>query len=159
MQTSTEFAALFRRDLTRLRQQIESFPDDDKLWSTVAGVENPAGNLALHLEGNLREFIGRQMCGIPFVRVRPREFSDKGLTREELCRRVDALIASLPAAIESMPDGKLAEPFPEEFQGRTLSCRQFLIHLYGHFNYHLGQIDYLRRVLTGSGPVDYARLS
>lgn len=60
MTAKNDLAALFRRDLTRLGQQIAAFPNDEALWLTLPGVANTAGNLSLHIEGNLREFVGRQ---------------------------------------------------------------------------------------------------
>ena len=58
---ATELAALFARDLRRLQQQLDAFPDDATVWATAPGVTNSAATLALHLEGNLREYIGRQL--------------------------------------------------------------------------------------------------
>src|SRR5579871_6639355 len=86
-----DLAALLRRDLTRLRQQIEAFPDDGSVWQTGPGVSNSAGNLALHLEGNLREYIGRRLGGIAYERNRPGEFSQKGLSRTALAARIESL--------------------------------------------------------------------
>lgn len=63
MSLKTELSHLFRRDLARLQQEVNAFNDDQGLWLRLPGVENTAGNLVLHLEGNLREFIGRQLGG------------------------------------------------------------------------------------------------
>jgi uncharacterized damage-inducible protein DinB len=138
------FAPLFERDLNRLIKEITAFPNDEQLWQTPPGVTNSAGNLALHLEGNLREFIGRQIGGVAYTRQRQAEFDTKGLTREDLVARIEAtrelVLASLPAA-------KMDEIFPENVLGEPLTTRHFLLHLYGHLNYHLGQINYLRRLL------------
>ena len=76
---STDLAALYFRDLTRVVQELQAFPDTAAWWATAPGVTNAAGTLALHLEGNLREYIGRQLGRIPFTRDRPREFSDRGI--------------------------------------------------------------------------------
>ena len=65
MSTAGDLAFLFSRDLTKLGQQIGAFPNDEMLWETFPGVLNPAGNLALHIEGNLREFVGRQLGQLP----------------------------------------------------------------------------------------------
>jgi len=159
MAFSLELAEIFRRDLTRLAQQMEAFPEDGLLWEVVPGVTNSAGNLALHLEGNLREFIGRILGGQEYVRVREREFADSGVSRAELQARALRLAEEIPAAIAGLSAEKLAEAYPVVVLGKPLSVQQFLIHLSGHFNYHLGQIDYLRRVLTGGASVNYAGLT
>lgn len=156
--TAAELAALFRRDLTRLGQQVRAFSEESLLWETLQGVENSAGNLTLHLEGNLREFVGRQLGAIAYTRVRPREFSDRDVPRDELVHRVDDLALRIPAVIEGLTAEALDGAYPENVLGVPMTTRQFLIHLYGHLNYHLGQIDYLRRILSGAGAVEYARL-
>ena len=158
MAFANDLAALFRRDLTRLAQQIEAFPDDRLLWLHAPGITNSAGNLALHLEGNLRAFIGRILGNVAYRRQREREFSEEGATRAELTARVKVLADRIPKVLESLTPQQLDAPYPEEVWGGKLATQQFLIHLSGHFNYHLGQIDYLRRALTGGKPITYAGL-
>jgi uncharacterized damage-inducible protein DinB len=147
---STELTALYRRDLARLARQLEAL-DDARLWQVVPGVTNSAGNLMLHLVGNLREFIGRQIGGVPYVRDRPREFSATGVPRHEMTTALAELATLIPGVLERITAERWDETFPENVLGEPLTNRQFVIHLYGHLNYHLGQIDYLRRVLTGEG--------
>ena len=77
MSITSELAALFSRDLAKLSQQIEAFPTDEALWQTLPGVKNAAGNLALHIEGNLREFVGRQLGDLAYQRKRDLEFSSR----------------------------------------------------------------------------------
>ena len=90
---SLELAALYRRDLIKLAMQVRAFPSDDLLWqASPPGVTNSAGNLALHLEGNLREYIGRQLGGVEYVRVRQREFDGKGIPVAEVAARIDGLV-------------------------------------------------------------------
>ena len=158
MNLGTEVAALFRRDLKRLAQEIEQFPDDASLWSAAPGVRNSAGNLALHLEGNLREYVGRQLGGVDYSRSRKQEFTATGLTRVEMKSRMEALASSIPDVIAGLSSADWERVYPQQVLGIPLSTAQFVIHLHGHFNFHLGQIDYLRRVLTQSGAVDFAPL-
>lgn len=155
---TTELAELFERDLTRLAQELRAFPDTATLWKAAPGVSNPAGNLALHLEGNLREFVGRQLGGVAYARQRPKEFGDSGLTAEELAGRIEETRDVVGATLRGMAPAALDQTYPEEVLGKPLTSRQFLIHLAGHLNYHLGQIDYLRRVLTGAGAIPLAGL-
>jgi hypothetical protein len=155
MAISTELAALFSRDLRRLVQQIEAFPTDESLWATAPGITNSAGNLALHLEGNLLEFIGRQIGGISYTRQRPLEFSTTGLTRAELAARIDTLRETITPVFAAANYDAI---FPENVLGQPLTTSQFVIHLNGHLNYHLGQIDYLRRLTTAHGAIPLAGL-
>lgn len=153
-----ELSALYARDLTRLIQQLNAFPDTATLWQTRAGITNSAGNLALHLEGNLREFIGRLLGHLDYQRDRPREFSDSGIEKAELIARLTAVRDEIPQVIAGLTVDELDADFPQVYVGRTLPNRQMLIHLAGHLSYHLGQIDYLRRVLTGDGAIPLADL-
>src|SRR5262245_19571908 len=148
MSITHELATLFSRDLTKLSKQIESFPADKLIWQTLPGVINPAGNLALHIEGNLSEFVGRQLGGLPYQRNRDLEFSSKAGSRAELSTRLAKLRESIPAVIEALKADALEKEYPQVVLDRPMSIGEFLIHLYGHLNWHLGQVDYLRRLLT-----------
>lgn len=158
MSTAKDLAPLFRRDLMRLGQQIEAFPNDEALWRTLPGVTNAAGNLALHIEGNLREYLGRQLGKLPYARNRELEFSLKGLSKHELGTRIVELQRSIPSVIEELSSEQMESDYPEVVLEAAMSTQRFLIHLYGHLNWHLGQIDYLRRILSGSGAIKQAVL-
>lgn len=158
MTFSADLADLFRRDLMTLVRQVEAFPSDEMLWQTVPGVANAAGNLVLHLEGNLREYVGRQLGGVPYTRDRALEFSARDVARHDLARRIIEVAELVPSVIRSLTAEQLEAEYPQVVLERPLSVHAFLTHLYGHFNWHLGQIDYLRRVLTGDGAVVRAAL-
>jgi hypothetical protein len=159
MSLSTDLADLFRRDLTRLLQQLDAFPDTAALWRTLPGVTNSAGNLIIHLEGNLREYIGRCIADIPYQRHRDAEFSSTGLTIDDLRPRIQQLIDSIPPAIAALTPDALAAIQSEPMAKKQMPTHQYLLHLYGHFNYHLGQIDYLRRISTTDAAIPLAQLS
>jgi len=153
---TSELANLFRRDLRRLQHQIEAFPSDSLLWQTLPGITNSAGNLTLHLEGNLREYIGRVLGGLPYSRTRELEFSTRDLPAIDLLVRIEALQQTIPGVVERLRSEDLARQYPFQVLERPLSTETFLIHLYGHFNRHAGQIEYLRRALTGHGAIPSA---
>ena len=157
MKLAQELAALFDRDLTRLEQELRAFPDTAALWAIAPGVSNAAGTLALHLEGNLREYIGRQLGRLEYTRDRPREFSARGVPQQELLDRVEQLRETIPPVIRGLAPEALARAYPEPYNGAAISTQQFLVHLLAHFNYHLGQIDYLRRVTTGDGAISFVK--
>ena len=110
---SKELAALFARDIERVMQELRAFPDTESIWKTAPGVSNAAGTLALHLEGNLREYIGRQLGQIAYTRDRPREFSARGMAREEVIARLEAVKASIPAVIAALTNEQLDAIYPE----------------------------------------------
>lgn len=158
MTTQGELAGFFRRDLSRLLQELQAFDDDAQLWKTTEGISNSAGNLALHLEGNLREYIGRQLGNTPYQRRREEEFAGLGVPRADLVKRLGDVSSIVVRAISELSDEVLLAPFPERVLGIDWSTQQFLFHLLSHCNYHLGQIDYLRRFLTGRGAIELAPL-
>lgn len=151
-------AALYSRDLTRLLQELRAFPNDDSLWRHAPGVKNSAGNLVLHLEGNLREYIGRQMGHVPYNRARDLEFSLTGASLEELVRRMEQVKELVVQVVSQLSDDELARVHPELVLEKNTTAHDLLVHLHGHLNYHLGQIDYLRRILTEGSAVAFAGL-
>lgn len=152
-----DIAELFYRDLTRLLQEVESFPDDAAPWRVLPGISNSAGNLVLHIEGNLRTYIGQELGAIPFERHRDSEFSTTGLSVAELRAKVQYLRETIPGVIGRLSGECLGEIQREEISGKRLATHQYLMHLYAHLSYHLGQIDYLRRICGGQ-PVAFVEL-
>jgi len=158
MSIAPDLAALFQRDLTRLLQQVQAFADDGVLWECPPGIANSCGNLILHLEGNLREYVGRVLGGVPYRRVREEEFTLKEVPIPVLIARIEDLISFVPSVVRQLSEDRLESVFPDSPMSSPISTRQFLIHLYGHLSYHLGQIDYLRRLLTRGAAIAYASL-
>ncbi len=153
MSFTRDLAVLFRRDLAMLYEQVKAFPDDQVLWQRLPGIANSPGNLVLHLEGNLREYIGRQLGKVPYSRQREMEFSSTGIGRAELGARIAELTTLIPGVLEGLSSAEMESEYPQVVLERALSTQAFLVHLYGHLNWHLGQIDYARRILTGDGAV------
>jgi uncharacterized damage-inducible protein DinB len=155
---ATDLAALFRRDLMRLAQELRAFPDDGPLWVKPPGINNSMGTLVLHLEANLRDYIGLQLGGVPYTRDRDREFSQTGLSIDDLRARIDSLASTIPEILAGLSEADLGGMYPKKGWSTPVSMAQLLIHLHGHLNYHLGQIDYLRRILTSAGAIDFVQL-
>ncbi|HJU84828.1 MAG TPA: DinB family protein [Holophagaceae bacterium] len=140
---------LFRRDLETLVREIELYPDDARLWAEVPGQPTSGGNLALHLVGNLRHFIGATLGGTGFVRHREAEFASKGLSRAALVAEIRSAAAEVEAALAALDPDRLDQPFPLEMGGGQLTTRRMLLHLATHLGFHMGQLDYHRRAATG----------
>ncbi len=138
---------IFRRDLLKLRQEIVSYQDDDKIWTVEKNISNSAGNLCLHLVGNLNTYIGAQLGGTGYVRNREAEFADKGLSREELIQKIEQTIEVVDATLATHDDTLLQQTYPTKVFAEPMSTGFFLIHLTSHLGYHLGQINYHRRLL------------
>jgi uncharacterized damage-inducible protein DinB len=138
---------LYRRDLEKLRQEIEAYKSEERIWSIDKDATNSAGNLALHLIGNLNHFIGAEIGKSGYVRQRDLEFSTKNTPRNELLRMIDDTIIVIENAIESMNDEDFTAIYPTNVFGNEMTTEWFLIHLTTHLAYHLGQINFHRRLL------------
>jgi hypothetical protein len=148
MTTTNWISVMMARDLRALRRELEAYADERDIWRIQPGISNSAGNLTLHLTGNLQYFIGTVLGSSGYVRDRDAEFNRRDVPRTELLRQVDAAIAALPL-LSRVSDADLAKPFPLPVAGVTLATGDFMIHLAAHFTWHLGQVDYHRRLLTG----------
>lgn len=143
--------SIFGRDLRALKRELEAYPTDAAVWTVAPGIENSGGTLALHLAGNLRHFIGARLGKSGYVRDRPAEFGRRDAPRTELLSEVEQAAKDVDAALARLSEPDLTRPFPDAVAGHRVSVGDFLIHLAAHTGYHLGQIDYHRRLTTKSG--------
>ncbi|MBA3522492.1 MAG: DinB family protein [Gemmatimonadales bacterium] len=151
-------AAILDRDLRALRRELEAYPDERDLWRLPPGVANSAGTLALHLAGNLQHYLGAVLGATGYVRDRPAEFAARDLPRAKLLQDSEAARAAVRAGTARLREQDLEADFPEVLGGARIQLGDYLVHLVSHFSYHLGQIDYHRRVVTGGvGSVDAVR--
>lgn len=148
---AADLLVLFRRDLAAFEREVALFPDDEALWRTQPGVANSAGNLALHVAGNLRHFAGTVLGGTGYVRDREAEFGRRSGPRTEVTAELRAALADLEAVLPGLSDAALAAPFPVAVAGVQPPTGRFLLHLAAHLAFHLGQSGYLRRALAVDG--------
>ena len=150
------YADILVRELERLIRQVEAYPDEADLWRTPGSTKNSAGTLALHLAGNLEHFVGSVLGETGYMRDRDSEFGDRDVPREEIIRRIRACQATMRGTLDAMDDATLLSPYPGKlpsvFSADTTSAA-FVAHLIWHCGWHLGQIDYHRRILVGGEAV------
>jgi hypothetical protein len=149
--TTDTLRRLLLRDLSALQREIQAYAREEDLWSCPPGIENPAGSLALHAAGNIQHFLGTHLAGTGYVRDRDREFTGRGIPRAALMRELDHAKEAVRAALATLPASRLAEPLPVDVGGVRPLTGVFLLHLAAHLAYHLGQVDYHRRLVTGEG--------
>ncbi len=137
---------LFERDLQKLKTEIDLYRDENNLWLVKEGISNSAGNLCLHLIGNLNHFIGATLGHTGYVRHRDDEFSLKNIPRKDLVINIDNCILIVNNTFSKLTDADMEKEFPLEKHGSIVTIEQMLLHLYGHLTYHLGQINYHRRL-------------
>ena len=119
----------------------------------MPGISNVGGTLVLHIAGNLRHFIGNVLGGVAYTRDREAEFSNRTATKAHLVKLMDETRDAIAATIPKVTDEVLKKPFPLQLAGRTVSTANFVVHLSSHLAYHLGQLDYHRRFVTGESVV------
>jgi uncharacterized damage-inducible protein DinB len=139
---------LYERDLNKLKIEIEQYSDEADLWKTGEGITNSAGNLCQHLTGNLLHFFGAVLGGTGYVRDRDAEFAGKNVSREHLVSQIDTTLEVVTSTLAKLTDEDLANNYPIEVFGHPMTTEYFVTHLATHFNYHLGQINYHRRMLS-----------
>lgn len=144
----TELIFLFTRDLEKLKEEIELYPSENALWQELPGIPNPGGNLAMHVVGNLNHFIGAMLGGTGFIRQREQEFTDMFVPRSEIVASIEDTIIMIRETINNLNGEKLEKAFPLRVMDRHWNTREFLLHLVTHLSYHLGQINYHRRMLS-----------
>lgn len=146
---AADLLLLFRRDLRCVIREVELFPDDAALWRTVPGIANSAGNLALHLAGNLQHFVGSVLGGTGYIRQREREFAQREGTRASISAELEATLAAVEVGLTALTAEAQAAIFPTPVGPHRPPTAIFLMHLATHLAFHLGQVGYLRRALTG----------
>lgn len=138
---------LFERDILRLKDEINSYQHEENIWLVAPGISNSAGNLCLHLVGNLNHFIGAVLGNSGYVRERDKEFADKHVPVVKLVSMVEATRDIVVSTLKSMSEDSFTKDFPEIKHDKILKTDFMLMHLLAHLSYHLGQVNYHRRLL------------
>ena len=138
---------ILSRDLLKLKAEIELYKDEKNIWLIDKGIANSAGNLCLHLIGNLNTYIGKEIGKTSYIRNRDLEFSLKDVDRAELVKNIDATVIVIQNALSKMKEDEMDKEYPLLVFDKKTSTEYFLVHLIAHFSYHLGQVNYHRRLL------------
>ena len=144
---SSILANFYERDLRRLIEEVKLFSKEENLWKTEGSVNNSSGNLVLHIIGGLNYLVGATLAHTGYVRDRDQEFSKKGVERKELLLQLEALIPMISNTLNALTQEEMEADFPIFFDQPNTSTNYVLVQLLSHLNYHLGQVNYLRRVL------------
>lgn len=139
--------SIIKRELLKLRTEIESYQNESNLWRTEKNIANSAGNLCLHLIGNLNTYIGAILGQTGYVRNRDAEFSLKNIPRKDLIQKIEDTIRVIDQVLPTLTSAQLESEYPIIVLKEPTSTEFFLVHLASHLTYHLGQINYHRRLL------------
>jgi hypothetical protein len=141
--------AVLLRELGAVRRTVEAYPDDASVWAERAGFPNPGGTLVLHLAGNLQHYLGAVLGKTGYRRDRTAEFSRRDVSRAVLLGEIENARRAIERGMAALSEEPFSAPYPEQIAGRTVATGDFLVHLATHLAYHLGQLDYHRRLVTG----------
>lgn len=144
---SAQFLDFFVRDLNKLREELSAYGNEANIWKTSGQISNSAGTLTLHLIGNLNHFFGATLGNTGYVRQRELEFSTRDVARATLIADLDQTIAMMQSTFARLDNRSLEDTFPIMKHEKHETTGHFMIHLYGHLAYHLGQVNYHRRIL------------
>lgn len=139
--------SLFNRDLNKLKVEIESYQNESQMWVTDKNISNSGGNLCLHLIGNINTFIGTELGKTGYIRNRPLEFTTKNVPKSELITKIDETISVVNKTLDSLTEADLQAIYPQIVFEKEMTTEFFLVHLSTHLAYHLGQINYHRRLI------------
>ena len=139
---------LYERDLNKLKEEISLYKHEADMWKLTDGISNSGGNLCLHLIGNLKHFFGAVLGENGFVRDRDLEFADKNVARSEMLAEIDVTKNVVLSTLAALTEEDLDKVYPIEVFGNPMTTGFFVTHLATHFNYHLGQINYHRRLVA-----------
>ncbi len=139
---------LFNRDLANLEKEILSYESEEAIWITREGIKNSSGNLCLHICGNLQHYIGAVLGHTGYKRNRDAEFTSIGLSKKQLLLEIETTRLAVTSTLNTLTHESVTSIYPEQVFGQPMETEFFLIHLQGHLNYHLGQINYNRRINT-----------
>lgn len=140
-------AQILERDLNKVITELHKFQTEENIWLLEGKINNTAGNLALHIAGAIEHFIGAVLGNNGYIREREKEFSEKHVPRSEIISSISRAIETVKTVIPKLTDEDWQKDFPEKIGAQTFKTGFFLIHLISHINYHLGQINYHRRLL------------
>jgi hypothetical protein len=141
---SSILANFYERDISRLIEEVNLFKNEENLWKTHGSIKNSSGNLVLHIIGGSNYLIGTLLAQTGYVRDRDQEFIKKGVPRSELVAQLEALSQLITQTLNAI---NLEAEYPIMFDDMNVPNSYVLTQLLVHLNYHLGQVNYLRRML------------
>ncbi len=143
--TSTQ--KIFERDLSILEKEISLYQSEESIWLIQKEIKNSSGNLCLHLCGNLQYYVGAVLGNSEYIRNRELEFSAKNIPKEKLIHEVQTTKRVVMSTLDRLGTNSIEMIYPVDVFKEPMTIGHFLIHLTAHLGYHLGQINYHRRLI------------
>lgn len=136
--------SLLHHHLPRIEQCLRMLPENE-IWWRPNSQSNSVGNLVLHLNGNVRQWITAGLGGKPFRRERDLEFQERGpISRRRLIALLRSTVREACATISALTTQDLGRPYA--IQGFEVTGARALLHVTEHFAFHTGQIIYITKL-------------
>ena len=131
---------------------------EDQIWNRGSESQNSAGNLVLHLCGNVRQWIVSGVGGKPDIRDRDSEFAARGgVPVRELTQRLADVVSEASAVISNAAGTDLTRRI--RVQGYEVTVLEAIYHVVEHFSHHTGQILFVTKLTTGEDLGFYRHLN
>lgn len=144
----TAINTLFQRDLDKLKKEISEYANEGLLWIVKEDINNSSGHLTLHICGNLQHYIGEILGNSGYKRDRELEFNAVDISLKHLFSEIESTKKVLDTILPNLTADVLENNYPIEVLGYPMTTEFFILHLSGHLSYHLGQINYHRRLIS-----------
>jgi uncharacterized damage-inducible protein DinB len=135
------------RDLDKLENEIKLYPTEENIWLLKGEIKNSAGTLCLHLCGNLQHYIGVGLGKSDYVRNRENEFAARNIERKSLLEEIARTKQAVTSTLAKADPAILETDYPLPVFENKMTVQFFMIHLAAHLEYHLGQVNYHRRLV------------
>ncbi|HEY8660663.1 MAG TPA: DUF1572 family protein [Hanamia sp.] len=142
-----DYLYFFERDMKKLSEEINLYKNENDLLKIKEGISNSAGNITLHLIGNLNHFIGKTLANTNYIRERDKEFYLKNVSRKKLTDEINNISTIIKNTLPELSNEDLKKDFPIKINDKVFSTENLLVYLLAHLNYHLGQVNYHRRMI------------
>ncbi|MDH5475200.1 MAG: DinB family protein [Cyclobacteriaceae bacterium] len=139
---------LFQRDLDKVTTELSEYKEENQIWVINKHISNSAGNLALHICGNLQYYVGTILGNSDYIRNRELEFSSSSVPLNRIKKEIIITKEVVNSILTTITPATLQQGYPIEIFGHPMTTEFFLLHLSTHLSYHLGQINYHRRLLS-----------
>jgi Protein of unknown function (DUF1572) len=144
------FLAFSASKITQMTGFIERCLDElteEQVWHRDSVQENSVGNLILHLAGNVRQWIGHGLAGLPDIRERDAEFAALGnVSKKELRDHLQAVIIPAIDTVAELSHEKLTQK--RLVQGAERNGLEIVYQVVGHLQQHTGQIIWATKRFT-----------
>ncbi len=134
--------------LSTLQSEVKSYKNDEAFQAIPPGVSNSAEVLCKHILGNLNWFLGAQLGSTGYERNRDAEFSPSVYSKETIIDSIEQTKDMVADVLEDLWNEDLTKPYPILFKNQEVSVHYMLLTITSHTDYHLGQINYARRITS-----------